>query len=191
MYEDQILVFGSTRVDSYFPATGEQRWWLPLSSNGSMGAPVLHADTLIVTASGSDQPWLPSFDAVLAQLDRNRDGLVSLEECKDEKDWFEHFGWVDANHDKQLNAAEWNEALAGVGDYGAVSIPLRRKGRLEAGAIRWRLSAIFRMFPRLCRMTAFYMVKDGGIVTSLDPPLYSQTGPQREGARPILRPSGG
>ena len=190
MYEDQILVFGSTRVDSYFPATGEQRWWLPLSSNGSMGAPVLHADTLIVTASGSDQPWLPSFDAVLAQLDRNRDGLVSLEECKDEKDWFEHFGWVDANHDKQLNAAEWNEALAGVGDYGAVSIPLRRKGRLEAGAIRWRLSASS-VCSRACAYDGVLHGERRRYCYVAGPATVRQTGPQREGARPILRPSGG
>ncbi len=171
VYKDEILVFGSIRVDSYFLATGEQNWWLPLSSMGSMGSPVVYNDALIVTANGSDQPWLPSFEAALAKLDQNKDGLLSSQECKDEADWFEHFGWVDANHDKNIDAAEWNQARSfGVGDYGAVSIPLGGKGQLGPAAIRWRFKRNLPYVPApVLYDGVFYMVKDGGIITSLDP----------------------
>lgn len=176
---DQLLAVGTTRVDSYHLSTGEPRWWMPLSSNGSMGSPVLHGESMIVTASGSDQPWLPSFAATLAKLDKDADKRLSIAECKDEQEWFEHFGWVDANHDGFIEDREWETARAfGVGDYGAVSIPLDGKGRLDASIIRWRFKRNLPYVPApVLYDGVFYMVKDGGIVTSLDPAtgaLYKQ-----------------
>ncbi len=171
VHQDQILVFGTARVDSYFLSTGESRWWMPVTSNGSMGTPLVHGDTVIVAGSGSEQPWLPSFAATADKLDKDKDARLSVDECKDEKDWFEHFGWVDANHDKFLDEAEWNEARnLGVGDYGAVAIPLTGHGRVEPSAARWRFKRNLPYVPApLLYQNVLYMVKDGGIVTSLDP----------------------
>lgn len=171
VHGDQLLVVGSTRVDSYYTATGELRWWMPLPSNGSMGSPVLHGDTLLITASGSDQPWMPSYAATRTKLDRDGDGKLSAAECKDEKEWFEHFGWVDANHDQFLEEKEWEAARSfGVGDYGAVAVPLNGKGRVEPAAIRWRFKRNLPYVPApVLYDGVFYMAKSGGIVTSLDP----------------------
>lgn len=172
LYRDQLIAVGSTRVDSYYAATGESRWWVPLMSNGAMGSPVVTAgDHLIVTASGSDQPWMPSFSASLAKLDKDGDGKLSIPECKDEKDWFEHFGWVDANHDELIEAREWETARSyGVGDFGAVSIPLDRKGRLDSSVFRWRIKRNLPYVPApVLHDGVFYMVKSGGIITSVDP----------------------
>ena len=171
VHNDQLLVFGTTRVDSYFLSTGESRWWIPLNSNGAMGSPVISGDSVIVTASGSDQPWLPSFEATAARLDTNKDGRLSIGECQAETDWFEHFGWVDANHDKVLDEGEWKAARAvGVGGYGAVAIPLDGRGKLETEAVRWRFKRNLPYVPApLLYQNVLYMVKDGGIVTSLDP----------------------
>ena len=171
IHEDQLLAVGTTRVDSYHLATGESRWWIPLSSNGSMGSPVLYGDSLIVTASGSDQPWLPSFAAARAKLDRDGDGRLSIPESSGEKEWFEHFGWLDSNHDERIEEREWETARAyGVGEFGAVSIPLVGKGRLESSAIRWRFKRSLPYVPApVLYDGVFYMVKDGGIITSLDP----------------------
>jgi outer membrane protein assembly factor BamB len=171
VYQDQILAVGSTRVDSYFLSTGEHRWWIPLSSMGSMGSPVVHGDALIVTALGSEQPWMPSFASALAKLDKDGDGKLSIAESKDETEWFEHFGWVDANHDKFLDAKEWEAARSiGLGDYGAISIPLTGKGRLDASAVKWRFKRNLPYVPApVLYDGVFYMVKSGGIVTSMDP----------------------
>lgn len=180
VYQDQLITVGSTRIESYHLATGEPRWWVPLLSNGAMGSPVIGADNhLIVTASGSEQPWMPSFPASLAKLDKNGDSKLSHEEAKDEKDWFEHFGWVDANHDLLLDAKEWETARSfGVGDYGAVSIPLDRKGRLDSSVFRWRVKRNLPYVPSPVLFDGvFYMVKSGGIVTALDP-VTGQIGKQ-------------
>jgi outer membrane protein assembly factor BamB len=171
VYQDQIVTVGSTRVDSYFLSTGEPRWSLPLSSAGAMGSPVVHGESVIVTAFGMDQPWMPSFASVLAKLDKDGDKRLSVSECKDEKEWFEHFGWVDANHDQTLEEHEWDLARSfGVGGYGAVSIPLNGKGMLESSAVRWRFKRNLPYVPApVLYDGVFYMVKSGGIITALDP----------------------
>lgn len=171
VFEDQIVMVGSTRVDGYQISTGETRWWMALNSNGSMGSAVIHGDTVLVTAAGADQPWMPSFAAALSKLDKNGDGMLSAEEAKDEKDWFEHFGWVDADGNRLLTAAEWDASRQfGVGEYGAVAIPLRMKGKLEGSAVKWRLKRNLPYVPSaLLYEGVLYLVKDGGIVSSVDP----------------------
>jgi len=170
VHEDQIIALGSKRLDSYHLSTGEPRWWTPIVSLGSMGVPVIHNGRLIVTAMGSDQPWMPSFAATLDKCDKDKNSRLSTAEAKAE-DWFEHFGWVDSNHDAQIDSAEWEAARAfGVGDYGAISLPLDGKGRLEPAAIRWRFKRNVPYVPSpVLFENVFYMVKDGGIITSLNP----------------------
>ncbi|MEZ5356250.1 MAG: PQQ-binding-like beta-propeller repeat protein [Bryobacteraceae bacterium] len=171
VYQDQIIAVGSARVDSYYLETGEPRWWIPNTSSGSMGSPVIHGERLIVTALGSDQPWMPAFATMIAKVDKDGDGRLSIAESEKETDWFEHFAWVDSNHDKLLDESEWAAARAlGVGEYGAISLPLDGKGRLDASAIAWRFSRNVPYVPSpLVYDGVFYMVKTGGIVTSLDP----------------------
>jgi outer membrane protein assembly factor BamB len=171
VYRDQLIAVGSKGVDSYQLATGEPRWSYALGSTGSMGSPAIHGGHVIVTAMGVDQPWMPSFAPLRDKLDRNRDGRLSREESKEEKDWFEHFAWVDSSGDGLIEEKEWETARAmGVGDYGAVALPLNGKGRLEAGAARWRLKRSLPYVPApVLYGGVFYMVKDGGIITSVDP----------------------
>lgn len=168
VHEDQVIAVGSTRVESYHLGTGERRWWLPLSSMGSMGSPVIAGDAVIVTAAGNDQPWLPTFAAVLAARDKDGDGELSRAEAAEEKEWNEHFGWLDENSNGKVTAAEWNAARdLGLGEYGAVAIPLNSRG---VATVRWRVKRNLPYVPSpVLYDGVFYMVKDGGIVTSLDP----------------------
>jgi outer membrane protein assembly factor BamB len=171
VHENQIIATGSTSVDAYFLSTGEPAWSYPLNSIGAMGSPVVHDNHLLAAASGMDQPWLPTWAATREKLDKNADGKVSLAECKDETDWNEHFPWVDANSDGFLVASEWNTARDfGIGNYGAVSIPLASKGQLEASAAKWRLKRNIPYVPApVLSHGVYFMVKTGGIVTSVNP----------------------
>jgi len=167
----EIIAVGSTRVDSYYLATGEPRWWMPIGSDGSMGSPLIAGDTAIVTSSGHDEPWMPTFDSTLAKYDKDGDGRISRDEFKEDKDWSEHFGWIDASHDGFIDAREWNTARSfGLGDYGVMAIPLAGKGQLSSKALRWRFKRNLAYIPApLIYDGVFYMVRTGGIVTSLDP----------------------
>ena len=167
-----LIVLGSARLDAYDLATGTQRWWLPVASAGALGTPLAHGDTLMISTLGSNEPAIPTLAAVLSQYDKDRDGRLSFEEFRGDADLGEHFGWIDENDDKFIVAEEWNKMRAfDVGEWGAIAVrPGNARGQLEAKAIRWRLQRNIPYIPTpLLYQGVFYMVKTGGIITSLDP----------------------
>src|SRR5258708_36990996 len=85
----EIIVTGSTRVDAYYLATGERRWWVPYGSEGARGVPVWNGDSLIGYTMGHDKPWAETFDELLARYDTDKDGKVSRTEFQANKDWTE------------------------------------------------------------------------------------------------------
>jgi outer membrane protein assembly factor BamB len=170
--ETQLVVLGSTRLEAYAGETGEPRWWLPLGSSGSMGTPVVSGDTLFVSTLGSTEPSLPAFDSYLQKLDTNKDGRLSAREFSVDKEMGEHFGWIDANGDGVITESEWiaTRDLA-LGDYGVIAVrPAGARGRLAAAAVLWRFQKNLPYIPApLIYQDVLYLVKTGGIITSLDP----------------------
>ncbi len=169
--QSEIVAIGSGAVDSYYLSTGERRWWLPIGSDGSMGSPVLHAGTVLVTSLGHDQPWMIDHQAGLERFDRDKNGRISREEFQGYKEWAEHFGWMDVDKSDFLDAAEWNSARSfGLGEYGAVAVPLGGSGQLPSTRVRWRFKRNLPYVPApILYQNVFYMVRTGGIITSLDP----------------------
>ena len=168
----ELIVLGSTRLDSYYLATGERRWWLPVGSMGALGTPVANGDTLLVSTISTNEPWMPGFESVLQKYDKDKDGRLSSQEFREDKDLGEHFGWIDANSDNFIDAREWNEARTiGMGEYGAVAVrPENEQGQLGMSAIRWRFKKNLPFIPApLVYRDVYYMVRDGGVITSLDP----------------------
>jgi outer membrane protein assembly factor BamB len=170
-----LIVLGSTRLDAYDLATGAPRWWVPIGSGDGLGTPLILGDSILASALGSATPDMPVFASVLAQYDADKDGRLSQPEFRVDKDMGEHFGWIDAilaHQDGFIVADEWNAARQQyVGEYGAVAIrPGAATGKLDAAAIRWRFQKNIPYIPApLLYQDVFYMVKTGGIVTSLDP----------------------
>jgi outer membrane protein assembly factor BamB len=169
----QLVVLGSTRLDSYTLASGEPRWWLPLASNGAITTPVAHGDLLLVATSSSTEPWLESFDSLLKRLDADKDGRITKAEfIKDTAGgWAEHFGWLDLNRDDLLLAAEYDVARnMGIGEFGVAAVrPAAARGRLEPSSVLWRFKKNLPYIPApLVYDGRYYMVKNGGIITSLD-----------------------
>src|SRR6185436_3250940 len=56
--QEQLVLLGSTRLDSYYLATGERRWWLPVATSGALGTPVANGDTLMVSTLSTTEPWM-------------------------------------------------------------------------------------------------------------------------------------
>ncbi len=170
--ETQLIVLGSTRLEAYARETGEPRWWMPLGSSGSMGTPVVSGDTLFVSTLGSTEPSLPAFDGYLQTLDTNKDRRLSALEFSVDKEMGEHFGWIDADGDDFITETEWitTRDLA-IGDYGAIAVrPAGGRGKLDPSAILWRFQKNLPYIPApLLYQDVLYLVKTGGIVTSLDP----------------------
>jgi outer membrane protein assembly factor BamB len=167
-----LVVLGTHRIDAYDLATGKERWWLPFVSVGSLGTPVVHGDTVIVSALGTTETWVPAFAGTLAEYEKDKDGRLSRAEFQANKEMAEHFGYLDENSDGFITAAEWEaKRKLGVGEFGAVAIrPGTAQGQLPGGAVRWRFGKNIPYIPApLLYQDVYYMVKTGGIVTSVDP----------------------
>ena len=167
-----LIVLGSTRLDAYDLGSGAQRWWLPVASGGALGTPLANGDTLMISTLGSNEPSMPTFAPMLSKYDKDNDGRLSFQEFRGDADLGEHFGWIDENDDKFIVAEEWNTMRAfDVGEWGAIAVrPGNARGRLEPGAIRWRLKKNIPYIPApLLYQGVYYMVKTGGIITSIDP----------------------
>ena len=167
-----LIVIGSSRLDSYDLATGESRWWTPLASGGSMGTALADEATLWVSTLGSNEPGLPAFATTLAQYDKNKDGRLSVPELAPDKELAEHFGWIDTSDDKIITEAEWKVARElGMGAWGAVALkPGATRGLLPETAVQWRVQRNVPYIPApLLYQGVLYLVKSGGIVTSVDP----------------------
>lgn len=166
----QLITLSSNRVDGYSLATGEPVWWMPVASSGGLGVPLAGGEDIYFSTLAGSEPWMPSFESTLAKYDKDRDGRLSRAEFQD-PDMGEHFGWIDADSDDSIHAGEWNAARSlGIGEYGAVAFhPGNAKGKVDPQSVAWRFKKNLPFVPApLIYKDVFYMVRDGGIVTSLD-----------------------
>jgi outer membrane protein assembly factor BamB len=170
--EPQLVVLSSTRLDGYALASGEPRWWMPLSSQGAIGTAIAHGDTVIVSTLAGSEPWMEPFEAALKTFDADKDGKLSRPEWATDKGMGEHFGWVDADDNGSVDAAEYNDARAmGVGEYGIAALrPAGLRGKIDPAAALWRFKKNLPYIPTPVVYNGLvYMVKTGGIITAIDP----------------------
>jgi outer membrane protein assembly factor BamB len=168
---EQLVVLGSAHLDGYDLAGGQARWWMRVASQGGLGTPVASGDNVLISTLAGTEPWMPEYGAMIEKYDQNKDGRLSEPEFKPDADLGEHFGWIDANSDGVVERAEWVEAREmGVGEFGAMAIrPGTAQGQLPPDAIRWRFQKNLPFVPApVVYQDVFYMVRSGGVVTSLD-----------------------
>jgi outer membrane protein assembly factor BamB len=166
-----LVTIGSTRLDAYDLATGAARWWMPIGSGGSMGVALAESDTLWLSTLASDEPGLPPWTESLAKFNKDGDSRISPAELAVAADLIEHFGWIDTSDDKFITEAEWNVARTlGMGAWGAIALkPGVAGGMLPADRVLWRVQRNVPYIPApLLYQGVFYMVKTGGIITSIN-----------------------
>jgi outer membrane protein assembly factor BamB len=125
-----------------------------------------------MSTTGSSEPTLPTFDAIVDKYDTNKDRRLSQAEFLADKEMGEHFGWVDIDGDGVIIDAEWNTTRnLGAGEYGAIAVrPGTARGKLDTSAVQWRSKKNLPYIPApLLYENVLYLVKTGGIVTSIDP----------------------
>ena len=168
----QVLVMGSSTLDAYSLDKGERLWWVTKVGTYPKGSPLVGPDMVYVTGDGSDQPFFPPFDDNLKKNDKDNDQKLSRDEMKSIPEAIEHFGWVDANNDGYIDREEWDfirnsSAMSG---HGLSAVRLGGKGDLTATNVAWQVKKAYPSIPApLIYRGVMYMMKEGGIVTSLDP----------------------
>jgi outer membrane protein assembly factor BamB len=167
----QVIVLGSHTVDAYSLDKGERLWWVTKIGSYPKGVPVLGTDMVYVTAEGGDEPFLPPFDESLKKYDSNKDQQISRDEMKSHAEAYEHFGWLDANNDGNVDRAEYDfvrdSTTAG---HGLSAVRLSGRGDLTSSNVAWQLRKSYPNIPApLIYKGVMYLMKEGGIVSSLDP----------------------
>ncbi|HET7114291.1 MAG TPA: PQQ-binding-like beta-propeller repeat protein, partial [Pyrinomonadaceae bacterium] len=167
----QVVVLGSNSVDSYSLDKGERLWWVSRIGAYPKGVPVFGNDMVYVIGEGGDQSFLPSFDETLKQYDKDKDQKTSREEMKAHAEAYEHFGWLDANNDGYVDRAEYdfvrNSTVLG---HGLTAVRLAGQGDVTSSNVVWRVQKAYPNIPApLIYRGVMYLMKEGGIVSSLDP----------------------
>jgi outer membrane protein assembly factor BamB len=167
----QVIVLGSPTVDAYSLDKGDRLWWVARIGSYPKGVPVLGKDMVYVTADGGDEPFLPPFDETLKQYDSSKDQKLQREEMKTQPEAYDHFGWLDANNDGYVERDEYefvrNSTTSG---HGLTAVRLAGQGDITSSNVVWRVKKSYPSIPApLIYRDVMYLMKEGGIVSSLDP----------------------
>jgi outer membrane protein assembly factor BamB len=172
----QVIVPGSYQLIAYAVDTGEKLWWVRGLTWQVKSMPVIAGDILYFNgwAPGGDpgeQADIPAFQEVIAKCDRNHDGLLGKDELP--KEWQPTGSWeaVDLDSDGLLNERDWNFFRARrAAQNSLIAVRLGGKGDVTATHILWRYSKAQPDVPcPLVYKGVLYLVKTGGIATSLNP----------------------
>jgi outer membrane protein assembly factor BamB len=166
----QVIVSGSSSVDAYSLDKGERLWWVGKIGSYPKGVPVLGTYMVYVVADGGEQPFLPPFDESL-KADTNKDGKIEREEMKGHAEAYDHFGWLDSNNDGYVERAEYDFVRnSTVGGHGVTAVRLSGQGDLTSSNVAWNVTKAYPSIPTpLLYRGVMYLMKEGGIVSSLDP----------------------
>jgi outer membrane protein assembly factor BamB len=171
----QALLAGSYRLVAYSVDTGKEVWWVSGLTWQLKPTPVLGKGVVFVQnwAGGSDtgqQEDIAPFEDVLARLDTNHDGKLSKDEIKDPKIlnmWRE----VDLDDDGALDQRDWKFYRSRRAAHnGLVAFRLGGQGDMTEKNLLWRYEKSLPNVPSpLFYKDVLYMLKEGGIFTSLNP----------------------
>ena len=166
----QVVVAGALELTGYSAMTGERLWWARGLTNAPVSTPVLNRTMLYICEPVADSP--PSFDQMLS-ADKNKDSRLSPDEMGNPgmarlvTSLDRGYG----NNDGVVEAGEWNKAFEAVKTSGGlVAVHLGGTGDVTRTGMRWRyMKSLPYVSSTLLYKDILYMVRDGGILTSLNP----------------------
>jgi len=171
----ELIVSGALQLDSYAVETGEKLWWVRGMSWQPKSLPVIQEDIIYVHSweggGEAETPTeTPSFQETLVTLDKNADSLISEQELPDERQR-RGFYLLDLNSNGTVDEREWNFYRARRAARNTlVAIRHGGKGDRTNTNVLWRMQKFLPNVPSpLFYQGVLYIIKDGGILTSLDP----------------------
>jgi outer membrane protein assembly factor BamB len=172
----ELIVPGAYELISYSADSGEKLWWVKGLSWQSKSLPLIEGEMIYVNSwetEGDHAPpaadSIPSFQKLLTEHDKNKDGKISREELPgaDDEDWDD----LDLDKDNSLSARDWEYHRARkLSRNNLLAVRHGGHGDLTDTNVVWRYSKSLPNVPSpLLYRGVLYLVRDGGIATSLDP----------------------
>jgi outer membrane protein assembly factor BamB len=167
----QIIVSGTYRLDAYAMDTGENIWWVGQQGTYPIATPALENHIIYATFTGSDTPDYEPWKEMAERFDSDKDGKISPGELSADPIWGDHFGFVDQNKDNLITAEEYERILEqSVSEHGLVAVRAGGAGDRTKENLIWRYKKAYSdITSPLIYGGVLFTVKDGGIVTSLNP----------------------
>lgn len=173
--ELQVLVSGSHQLTAYSVESGEEIWWLRGLTWQMKSTPVIDREVLYLNgwaggADDGDQEEVASFADVLSERDADGDGRLSQQELAGLRLRWD-FGRLDLDRTGFLEDRDWRIYRAKrSARNGALGIRLGGKGDMTASNLLWRVQRSLPNVPSpLLYQGILYLMKEGGILTALDP----------------------
>ena len=170
----QALVAGSHRLVSYDVDTGREVWFVRGLTWQVKPTPVIAGDVAYVLgwAGGSDQgnqETLPDFAEVLKTMDKNSDRKLTDEELANPQ-WQKDFKEADLDSDGFLGERDWQKYRDKRASVNSVmAVRLGGSGDVTTTHVKWQhYKSLPNASSPLYYKGVVYLMKEGGILTSLD-----------------------
>lgn len=171
----ELIVPGAYQVAGYSLGDGELLWWARGIAFEVKSVAVTDGRMLFVHgwASTGDalNARLPPFDEAIARHDADGDGRFSKEEAFLPMMRTRFGSYFDFDRDGYVDAGDWNNTQARLSARNALlGIRLGGRGDLTDSNVLWAYRRALPNVPSpLLYRDVLYLVKDGGILTSLNP----------------------
>lgn len=175
----QIIVAGALQLTAYDAADGTKLWWVnglsrivdttPVQSNG-----LLYVATWTPGGDESERIAMEPFPKALEQYDADGDGKIGKAELF-EGPVLERFFRIDLDQDGKLDEEEWKKhsRVFELARNAALAIEPGGRGDVTETHVKWTYDRGLPTVPSpIVYDGVLYMVKDSGIITSVD----AQTG---------------
>jgi outer membrane protein assembly factor BamB len=177
----EVIVPGSLCLKGYALKTGKEDWVIEGTTSYSCTTPVTAEGLLYYAAwsDGKEDDPLPVWEKFLEEHDKNKDGVVTLDEFdENSRDYFRGY---DVNRDGKVDRTDWDLMNADVAKSENVMVAVRPGGQgdISRTHVAWKTT---RGLPYISSPLYYegriYLLKNGGMLSSLDPkngqPFYLQ-----------------
>jgi outer membrane protein assembly factor BamB len=177
----EVVLPGSLCLKGYALKTGKEDWVVQGTTSYACTTPVT-AEGLLFYAAWSDgkaDDPLPAWEKFLEEHDKNKDGVVSLDELDENNR--EYFRGYDVNRDGKIDRSDWDQIRTALAKGENLMVAVRQGGRgdISQTHVAWKAT---RGLPYIASPLYYggrvYLVKTGGMLSSLDAksgqPFYLQ-----------------
>jgi outer membrane protein assembly factor BamB len=176
VHQGQVIVPGSYQLIAYSADNGKKLWWAggvtwQVKSTPVIGDDVLYFNGWAPGGDAGEQYDLPTFAEALTAADTNRDGKLAPGELP--RPWQPTGTWdaIDMDNDGLLDERDWHFFRSRrAAKNNLMAVRLGGSGDVTASHVLWRFSRSIPDVPSpLYYKGALWLVRTGGIATSLDP----------------------